>query len=158
MGNILDPLLRTPNQVQKVRGFAEKAGDITIQLQTVKVQKSYPEAKVEVFYHSDTGLEVPAPRFDENGDREPDNFVFADENAFYEMYLETGYYDLKFSDLGQGVDPFKIPLKAFPRRFSTSGSFRRSGWTTGVDIDRHGISSLLLRRNGRSDGIVRHDR
>jgi hypothetical protein len=42
-------MARTPNPVQQVKGFAQKAEDVTVQLQTFKVQRSYPGAKVEVF-------------------------------------------------------------------------------------------------------------
>ena len=117
MPDLNNPILRSPNQVVKVRGFAEKAEDININGQLVKVQKSFPGATVEVFYHKDDGSEVEAPRFKANGDREPNNIVTAGPDAVYEMYLETGYYDLKFS--GGGISTaFRTPLKVEARTFN----------------------------------------
>jgi hypothetical protein len=118
MPDLNNPILRSPNQVQKVRGFAQKAEDITVGGQPVKVQRSFPSATVTVLYHTDDNTEVIAPRFDVNGDRQLSSVVTADENAFYEMFLETGYYDLKFSDLGAGVAAFKLPLKVEASTFN----------------------------------------
>jgi hypothetical protein len=118
MGNILDPLLRSPNQIQNVRGFAEKATDVTIDGKTVTVQTAFPRARVDVFYHSDDEMiEIPAPIFDKDGNRLSASFVTAGDDAIYEMFVETGYYDLKFSD-GVNFAPFRIPLKVESRTFN----------------------------------------
>lgn len=81
MPDLLNPLVRTPNQVQKVRGFAQKAENITVDGQPVKVQKSFPNARVDVFYHKDDGTEALAPLFDEEGNRLVNSFVTADADG-----------------------------------------------------------------------------
>ena len=110
-------MARTPNPVQKVTGFAQQAKEITVGLETFKTQQTFPGAKVEVFQYRDDNVEVIASRYDKNGNRQTNNFVFADENGYYELFLETGYYNLKYSE--GGIDrPFKQPLKIESRTYN----------------------------------------
>ena len=96
-----DDLIRTRNPIQKVQGYIELGGKpITTtdkDLQTVFVQELLPSKHVRLVYPA---TNTAAPMYDSSGITILEQFVRADEKAFYAFYAETGQYDIRFTEPG----------------------------------------------------------
>jgi hypothetical protein len=93
---------RSPNPVQRVQGYVERAETVTIPgnpPQNIQVQKSYPGATVTVYERKPDGKfqsDEKAKIFNRDGSFMA-NPLQADGTAYYIFYAQPGRYDIQFS-------------------------------------------------------------
>jgi hypothetical protein len=89
---------RARNPIQKVQGYIELGGVPVMTTEheprLINTQELLPDKHVRLVY---PGTEIGAPMFDRDGIRITDQFVTADDKAFYSFYAETGKYDIRFT-------------------------------------------------------------